>query len=209
MSRGFVDVTGHTWARNILNGLYAKGIMKNARTGEFGANDTTSRGEFATLLVKGLNLPLNYDEDNVTFFDTAGASTTTWDYRYIETAARAGIVTGLEEGFFGPSLPITRQDAAVMIARALKLKMSANDSKLEASLAKSFVDSGTIQYYARPAVEAVNKAKIMTGSAGSQAGEKKPLYSFNPKANMTRAEAGKIAVELLKKSTDIFPKTLS
>lgn len=40
-------------------------------------------------------------------------------------------------------------------------------------------------------------------------GAKKPSYQFNPKGNMTRAEAAKIAVELLKKSTGLFPKTLS
>jgi len=209
LRKGFTDITNHSWARNILNALYSKGIMKNIRTDEFGANDTTNRGEFATLLVKGLNLPLNY-EGAQTFFDIGpGVSTDTWSYEYIETAARAGIVTGLDEGFFGPGLPVTRQEAAVMIARALKLKMPVNNKKLEDNLAKSFVDSGLIQYYARPAVEAVNKAKIMSGSPMNLPGEKKPVYNFNPRGNMTRAEAGKIAVALLQKSTSIFPKNLS
>lgn len=49
----------------------------------------------------------------------------------------------------------------------------------------------------------------MNGAEVSIAGQKKASYNFNPKSNMTRAEAGKIAVELLKKSTTIFPKTLS
>lgn len=209
LRKGFTDITNHSWARNILNALYSKGIMKNVRADEFGANDTTNRGEFATLLVKGLNLPMNA-EGAQTFFDVGpGTKTDTWSYEYIETAARAGIVTGLDEGFFGPGMPISRQEAAVMIARALKLKMPVNNTKLEANLAKSFVDSGLIQYYARPAIDAVNKAKIMTGSPTTLPGEKKPVYSFNPRGNMTRAEAGKIAVALLQKSTSIFPKNLS
>ncbi|MFD0673686.1 S-layer homology domain-containing protein [Cohnella sp. GCM10027633] len=209
MRKGFADVTNHTWARNILNALYSKGIMNNVRFDEFGANDLTTRGEFATLLVKGLNLPLNY-EGNASFFDiTPGTKTTTWDYEHIETAARAGIISGLEEGFFGAGIPVTRQDAAVMIARGLKLKMAINNDKLETSIAKSFADSGTIQFYARPAVDAVNKAKIMTGAAVTIPGVKKPVYNFNARSNMTRAEAGKITVELLKKSTKIFPKNLS
>jgi len=209
LRKGFTDITNHSWARNILNALYAKGIMNNVRTDEFGANDTTNRGEFATLLVKGLNLPVNA-EGSQTFFDVGpGTKTDTWSYEYIETAARAGIVTGLDEGFFGPGIPISRQEAAVMIARALKLKLAINDSKLEAGLAKSFVDSGLMHYYSRPAIDAVNKAKIMTGSATNVPGQKKPLYSFNPRGYMTRAEAGKIAVALLQKSTSIFPKNLS
>lgn len=209
LRRGYADVTNHGWARNILNALYSKGIMLNTRTDEFGANDLTTRGEFATLLVKGLNLPLKA-EGNQTFFDISpGTSTRTWDYEHIETAARAGIVNGLSEGFFGPDIRITREDAAVMIAKALQLKLAVNDSKLEANLAKSFVDSGSIHTYARPAVEAVSKAKIMGGSPTTIPGSKKPQYSFNPKGNMTRAEAGKIAVALLQKNTKLFPKNLS
>lgn len=209
LRRSFNDVTNHPWARNYLNGLYAKGIMTNLRYDEFGTDDYTTRGEFATLLVKALNLPLNYD-GNQTFFDVVpGARSATWDYEHIETAARAGIVTGLSNGFFGPDLRITREEAAVMIARALKLKLPVNDSKLAASLSKMFADSGNIHYYARPAVEAVAKAKIMEGSPVSVPGQNRTLYNFNPLANMTRAEAGKVTVVMLQRNTNIFPKNLS
>ncbi|MRN54269.1 S-layer homology domain-containing protein [Paenibacillus monticola] len=210
LRRGYTDITNHPWARNILNGLYSKGIMTNLRADTFGADDTTTRGEFATLLIKGLNIPLNYDANKQTFFDIVPeAVSTTWNFKSIETAARAGIVTGLSDGFFGPDQPLTREQAAVMIARALKLKMSTNDAKLLTSLSKSFVDSGSMDFYSRPAVEAVSKAKIMEGSALTITGQTKPVYNFNPKGKLTRAEAGKIAVELLKKSTAIFPKTFN
>ncbi|OAB42918.1 S-layer homology domain-containing protein [Paenibacillus glacialis] len=209
MSRGYSDVTNHQWARNILNALYAKGFMNNLRFEQFGADDQTTRGEFATILVKGLSLPLNYDK-NQTFVDLVpGSSSTTWDYAHIETASRAGIVTGLTDGVFAPDQPITREQAAVMIARALKMKLPVNDQKLKDSVAKSFKDSGKIDAYALPSIQAVTKAGIMSGSAVSQVGQKKPLYNINPKSNMTRAEAGKIAVELLKKGSKIFPKNLS
>lgn len=209
MGRGYSDITNHSWARNILNALYSKGIMNNIRFEQFGTDDQTTRGEFATLLVKGLNLPLNYD-NNPTFSELVpGSSSATWDYKHIETAARAGIVTGLSEGIFGADQPITREQAAVMIARALKLKLPANDQKLKDALAKTFLDSGQIEVYAQPAVQAVYKAKIMSGTPSTPAGSKKAAYNFNPKSNMTRAEAGKIAVELLKKSTNVFPKNLS
>jgi hypothetical protein len=84
-----------------------------------------------------------------------------------------------------------------------------NDAKLSAALDKAFVDSGNIDNYAKPSIQAVNAAKIMTGSTTTIPGQTKPQYSFNPKGYMTRAEAGKIAVELLKKSTAMFPKTFS
>jgi len=211
LKSSYKDITDHGWARDILNALYAKGIMNNngLRSDSFGTDDPIERGEFATLIVKGLNLPLKYD-DNQTFFDVVPtAKTNTWSYEYIETAARAGIINGLGDGYFGVTDQLTREQAAVMIARALKLKLAANDSKLEATLSKSFLDSGKIDLYARPSVQAVNSAKIMTGAPVKIEGQKKAQYNFNPKSPITRAEAGKIAVELLKKSTNIFPKNLS
>lgn len=209
-SRGYSDITNHPWARNILNALYSKGIMSNVQASAFGADDLTSRGEFATLLVKGLNLPLNYDNKVQTYFDVVpGAKTDTWDFKHIETASRAGIITGIGEGYFGVEEPVTREQAAMMIARALKLKLSANDSKLTDNLAKQFLDAGRIDRYARPAVQAVYKAKIMSGMPATLPGQKKASFNFSPDSSMTRAEAGKIVVELLKKSTSIFPKNLS
>lgn len=209
-SRGFSDITNHPWGRNILNALYSKGIMSNVQPNAFGADDLTTRGEFATLLVKGLNIPLNYDNKVQTYFDVVpGAKTDTWDFKYIETASKAGIITGISEGYFGVEEPVSREQAAMMVARALKLKLPTNDDKLNAGLAKQFLDSGRIDRYARPAVQAVYKAKIMDGQQVTLQGQKKPSYNFNPKSSMTRAEAGKIAVELLKKSTKIFPKNLS
>lgn len=209
-SRGFSDVTNHPWARNILNALYSKGIMTNVQSDAFGADDLTTRGEFTTLLVKGLNLPLNYDEETPTYTDVVpAAKTDTWDYKHIETASRAGIVTGLTNGTFGVEEHITRQQAAVMVARALKLKLAVNDTKLKDNLTKSFIDSGRIEVYARPAVQAVVKAKIMDGQAVTLQGQTKPSYNFNPDSSMTRAEAGKIVVELFKKTSSLFPKNLS
>ncbi|KGE20394.1 S-layer homology domain-containing protein [Paenibacillus wynnii] len=210
LRRGYNDITNHPWARNILNGLYSKGIMENLRADQFGADDTTTRGEFATLLVKGLNIPLDYNESQQTFFDIVPeSSSATWDFEHIETAARAGIVTGLSDGFFGATIPLTREQAAVMIARALKLKMSLNNDKLLTSLSKSFVDTGSMEFYSRPSIEAVSRAKIMEGSPITVTGQKKPVYNFNPKGKLTRAEAGKIAVALLQKSTVIFPKNFN
>lgn len=213
LNRSFSDVTNHPWARNILNALYSKGIMEYLRADAFGADDQTTRGEFATLLVKGLSLPINASDSQQSFFDVPyGSKTTTWDYEHLETAARAGIITGKIEGFFSPNLPITRQEAAVMIARASKLKLDSNDDKLKAKLSKTYLDSGRIEHYAQPAVQAVTAAKIMSGSPVTLPGAKKASFNFNPTSNMTRAEAAKIAVELLKanKSTkSMFPKNFN
>lgn len=206
LSRSYTDITNHNWARNILNGMYAKGLMNNLRFEQFGTDDQTTRGEFATLIVKGLQMPINTGNKQ-TFVDLVpGASSTTWDYDHIETAARAGIVTGLTDGVFAPDQPLTREQAAVMIARALKLKTAANDEKLKATAGKAFLDWNKADSYSLPSILAVNSAKIMSGAAVNSPGQKKASFNFNPKANLTRSEAAKIAIALLQKSTKIFPK---
>lgn len=207
---GFNDVTNHPWARNVLQALFSKGVMNNLRTEDFGVDDYTTRGEFAALLVKALNIPLNY-EGVPTFVDVnPGDQAITWNYEYLETAARAGLIDGVSNRYFAPTERLRREQAATMIARALELKLSINDEKLLASLEKSFKDASEITYYARPPVEAVNRAGIMVGQQNPLAeGEKKPTYSFHPQSYLTRAEAGQIAVRLLQKSTKMFPKNLN
>lgn len=208
---GFDDVTNHPWARNVLEALFAKGIMPNLRTEDFGTDDYTTRGEFATLLVKSMNIPLNYEGKN-TFFDVRpeDQAGVTWNYKYIETAARAGIVTGLDNGYFGAKERLSREQAAAMISRALNLKTSVNDAKLLASLTKAFTDAEDIQYYALPLVEAVYKKGIMVGLDNPpKEGQKKPTFRFEPKSPLTRAQAGQIAVRLLQDSTKIFPSNLN
>lgn len=203
----FNDIIGHSWARNVLSAMYAKGMMSNLRTEDFGADDYTTRGEFAALLVRALDMPLNAQGPN-TFLDVVqGSRTITWTYEEIETAARAGIIHGMTDRVFNPGGRITRQEAASMIARALNLKVQPIDDKLIAKLNKTFVDGPNINRYAKPAVDAVFNNKLMTGSpAGTD--NKKELV-FNPGANLTRAEAGQIVVNILKKYNKKFAKELS
>src|SRR5690606_26337364 len=60
---GFEDITGHPYARNYLDTMFAKGVMlpKVENSNMFGVYDNVTRGEFATMIVKMLDLPLNYD----------------------------------------------------------------------------------------------------------------------------------------------------
>ncbi|WP_262686981.1 S-layer homology domain-containing protein [Paenibacillus baimaensis] len=207
---GYEDVSNHEWARNILQTLLAKGYMPALRSNDFGASDYVTRGEFAALLVRSLGMRLNYD-DKKTFFDIIpGSRSATWNYEEIETAARAGIVQGLNDLVFAPDLQLTRQDAAVMISRALNVKLAVNDDKLKAKIEKAFADSDSINNYARSAVDALNSAGIMVGSnvVSPIPSKNKPLVNFYPLANMTRAEAGQVAVRLLQKYLKALPANL-
>ncbi|SFM03747.1 S-layer homology domain-containing protein [Paenibacillus sp. 1_12] len=209
---GYEDISNHQWARNILQSLLAKGYMAALRSNEFGTSDFVSRGEFASLLVRALGMRINA-EGQGSFIDVPlnyNANAVTWTSAEIETAARAGIVQGLNDQVFGVNNDLTRQDAAVMISRALNVKLAVNDDKLLAKIEKAFSDSDSINIYARPAIDALNSAGIMVGSnvISPIPTKNKPLVNFNPLSRMTRAEAGQVAVRLLQKYLKALPANL-
>lgn len=199
------DVVNHDYARDAIETLYAKGVMPAYSGSSFGANRDMSRGEFATMLVKALSLPINagpYRDSNErdplepTFTDVR-PNRDQWDYeyKYIETAARAGIIRGKQPGYFRPDDSLSREEAAIMIARAMNLKLGTLEaSKL--SLNKMFTDAKDVGYYAAPSVLVVAKAKLMNGSANDPTA-KKPTYSFKPTNPLTRAEMAVITVRVM------------
>ncbi|WP_167859213.1 S-layer homology domain-containing protein [Paenibacillus cymbidii] len=201
MDQSFDDVTGHQWARDQLDTLYAKGYMLNKSNAAFEPEDPITRGEFATLLVKIFEIPLQYTE-TPTFTDVLRINPLTnglYDYRYIETAAKVGVVRGMDGGRFAPDDAITRQDAAVMIARAANLKIGSDDIKALTSLQKTFTDANGIDIYARTSVEAVTKAGLIEGKDNVLLqGQKKPTVRFDPEENFSRAEAAEVAIRVLR-----------
>ena len=105
-----------------------------------------------------------------------------------------------------PDNAITRQDAAIMIARAanLKLQSEANIDSVSASLRKTFTDGDSIDIYARTAVEAVTKAGLIEGKENVLLqGQKKPTVRFDPLETFTRAEAAAVGIRVLKSQKKI------
>lgn len=200
MARSYDDVINHPWARNDLDIMYSKGLMVNKETTSFVPNDAITRAEFTTMLVKIFEIPLNY-EGMGTFTDVRRInplSNGLYDYKYIETAARAGIVRGEGGGRFYPDSAITRQDAAVMISRAANLKLVTDEEKVLKSLQKLFTDANQTDIYARPSVLAVTKAELIEGKQNILLqGQRKPTFRFDPLENFTRAEAARVAIRVL------------
>lgn len=221
MDNSFNDVTLHDWARDYLDILYSKGIMNNKSAGQFLPNDAITRGEFVTLLVKIFEIPL-INEDTThhtndptdpnfqgTFADVRRGlglsnSSSLYDFMHIEAGARAGIVRGNSAGLFAPGNSISREDASVMIERAANMKVNSDPAKSLVTLKKEFTDAGNISVYAQPSVEAVMKAGFIDGIENALVeGQKKPTFSFDPKGNLTRAQASAIVIRVLKQQKKI------
>ena len=110
----FYDIKGHE-NQTAIEGLAKRNIINGKTDNSFEPNSTMTRAEFATITVRALGLPLKV---NYTFTDVTEND---WFYSYVNTAYSYGIVNGVSDAEFNPSGTITREEAAVMLARAAKL----------------------------------------------------------------------------------------
>ena len=101
--------------REAIEALASREIINGMGDGSFAPEKTMTRAEFATITVKALGLT---PKENSKFKDVASAK---WYAAYIGTANTYGIVNGVSDTEFDPEGTITRQEAAVMVARAAKL----------------------------------------------------------------------------------------
>ena len=105
---------------------------------------------------------------------------------YIEAASKAGLIQGYN-GYFYPQNHITRQDAAVIMKRALDFL--GKDRKAVSSV-PDFKDKDNISPYAMEAVKLMYELDIMKG---------KPGNIYDPKGFTTRGEAAKIIWTFMEK----------
>ena len=110
----FADISTHK-NRTAIEALAARGIITGYTASSFGPNDTMTRAQFATVVVRALGLPLTTTQ---TFSDVPVGS---WCAPYVGTAYAYGIVNGKTATTFDPNGTITRQQAAAMVTRAAKL----------------------------------------------------------------------------------------
>lgn len=170
----FKDVADSHWASKYIISMAAKGLINGFEDGSFKPEEKITRAQFAVLLAKLLKLNLN--SNGKPFYDV---KETDWFGKYVDAAAGAGIIGGWD-GNFKPNENISRQDAAVMLSKALEyLKMNGK----EKGRALTFADNNKIAGYAASHVEFVTGMNIMSG---------KPGNLFDPKGLTTRAEVAKM-----------------
>lgn len=87
----------------------------------FQPQKTVSRGEFLTMLVKSLDIPVDDEADYTGFTD----ETPDWLKPYLAAALRAGITAGWPNGeVFGAAEAITGAEAALLLQNALDLTVT-------------------------------------------------------------------------------------
>ena len=162
----FSDIENH-WAKGTIESLYQYQIISGYEDGAFRPNNPLTREEYVTMLVKGMKLSTSSKKDS-SFGDVASSR---WSAPFISTAISKGILVSSDYpgGLFQPTKGITREEMAVMTARAMKLKSNPG--------ALSFTDQSMIRN--KGLVGALVDKKVISGY---------PNRTFQPLKTLTRAE---------------------
>ncbi|MFB5677533.1 S-layer homology domain-containing protein [Paenibacillus terreus] len=177
----FVDEQSiSAWAVDAVHEAYNAGLMLGVSGSElrFAPKAQLTRAQFAALV---LRLTGDSSVDGTITGGFSDVSADKWYYEAVMTARAKGIVQGISADQFKPEQAVSRQDMAVMLARAFNLDASTSVA--------SFKDQSRISGYALPSVRAVYDNGLMVGNSGN----------FDPASKVTREMAAVVAVHLKQK----------
>ncbi len=181
----FSDMAGH-WAEEDIAEMSAR-LVINGEKGTFGPDRPVTRAEFAAMLVRALGLP----QAEGTTIPFADVNPGVWYADTVHTAYVYGMIGGFEDGTFRPTARMTREQALVMIARAMSLTGLKTDVATGTKASLPFAAAAEVSAYARSGVAAATQAGIASGAKDGR---------LAPKAQITRAEVAALLKRLLEKS---------
>ena len=164
LAAGFSDTAGH-WAEGAVDRWSGHGILTGYGSGAFGPGDPITRAQMAALLDRLFGWTGETEADP--FADLTGDE---WYAGAVLRAAKAGVLQG-SGGYVRPNDPITRQETAVMLQRALMLTGEGEG--------RTFPDGAEIAPWAGDAVDTLSALGLLTGGDGGL---------FQPLRSITRAE---------------------
>ncbi|THF84130.1 RICIN domain-containing protein [Cohnella fermenti] len=197
-SRTLSDLQGH-WAEKDLRQLANKRIANGDGDGRFSPNRPMTRAEFTALLVRSLGLNGGSGESGSSsgFNDVAPGA---WYAREANLAAEFGLVQGDADGGFRPGDEITREQMAVLLARAMELVRqslpaagSAGSGATSAGTAaagdlSAFADAGETSPWAADALNRLLAEGILSGTSAD---------ALSPQGIATRAEGAVLLARML------------
>lgn len=171
----FDDLDSALWAKEYIEGLARKEIITGTGNGNFEPNKGVTREELVKMIVKAFDFKSLGSQTS--FADVSAGQ---WYTGYIDIAYGNGIIKGTSEEIFGVGQPVTREDLAVIVDRAIAVQALTLSAKQEKN---SFADESEISDYAKAAVEHMQMFGIINGKDDNK---------FCPKQGATRAEVAKI-----------------
>jgi hypothetical protein len=163
------DFNGH-WAASTISRWIDQGLIKGYEDNTIRPDNPVSRAEFVSMVNRAWGI--SNDGYSSVFQDVARDK---WCYSDIAAAYNLGYISGSSPEIFEPDSTITREQAAVMIARLLTLEANSQNNVLF-----EIADHEQLVDWSRPYVETVFAQGILNGY---------PDKTFRPTRSVTRAEA--------------------
>ena len=169
----FTDVPESRWSYPYIKQLYDAGVVSGMTATTFDPAANMTRAQFVTMLA-GLQ---GADVSAYKTGEFTDVPADAWYAPYVSWAAENGVVHGVSDTAFAPDANISRQDMAVMVyryAECFGIRLGTDVPPI------TFADTGDIAAYALPAVQALQRAGVISGM---------PDGSFRPREHMTREQA--------------------
>lgn len=162
---GFSDVANGKWYSEGIEYCASKGYISGYDDGTFRPDRNVTRAEMAAIMSKMMNLTA---KSNVSFSDVPSGK---WFTEPIQKCIKAGLISGYGNGRFGPSDPVTREQAAVILSNAFGLGKESGVT--------SFSDDLKISNWAVTSVNTMLSHGCMSGMGNRQ---------FVPAGKLTRGQ---------------------
>lgn len=178
------DYSGH-WAEKTIQAWFNKDMLKGYEDGSFRPDTQITRAEFMTMV----NNAFEFEEKaEISFSDVDSDD---WFYKEVQKAVKAEYLIGYEDNTARPGNKITRQEAALIIARIKNLSNYAAG-------ANRFADVAEIATWAKGGVGAVADEGYMIGYED---------ITFRPLRFISRAEALVTIDRAMDKAKETPPST--
>jgi methionine-rich copper-binding protein CopC len=183
----FLDVENH-WAKAAVNNMGSRMVVSGTGDDIFSPERDITRAEFAAIIVRGLGLRLENGESVFT-----DVKQTDWYSSAVQTAYEYGLIAGYEDGSFRPNDKITREQAMLIVSKAMKITgLSGKKAEQSANhVLEAFADANNVSNWSLNGVADSVSAGIISGRSNE---------SLAPKAFITRAEVAMMMQRLLQKS---------
>nr|WP_154984450.1 S-layer homology domain-containing protein [Paenibacillus xylanexedens] len=183
----FEDVAKH-WAKQAVSDMGSRMIIDGTGNGMFSPDRDITRAEFAAIIVRALGLKT---ENGATSF--SDVQSTDWYSSAVNTAYAYHLIGGFEDGTFRPMDTITREQAMVILSKAMAITSLKGNLAVQSTdvILRPYGDTATVSAWALSSVADTVEAGIVSGRGGNE---------LAPKDYITRAEVAKIIQGLLQKS---------
>lgn len=156
----FSDIPCGYWAGCAIDKLACANVIAGYPDRTFKPTLPVSRAEFASMMVKGLNLNLGCDclQNQKIFKDV---SCDHWANAAIAKAVQDGIMCGYPNHMFKPSLPVSRAEALTAMAHGIKCDMDCSQAQ---SILSQYTDGCKVPQWAQIPVAKALQAGLLKDS---------------------------------------------